>query len=158
MLDANSIAGNLTTFAAMMAGISVAVERVVEVAKNAIPRLANPWPKDDKVRVAILQLLAALAGAVIASQMPNQVKSALPGALGAQLSWQVYAVLGLTASGGAAGWNNLLDILGAFKTQQETSAAAPQSGSPQSVAAPPGIPNGNVRPDTNEAGDLGTIR
>jgi len=53
--------------------------------------------------------------------MPTQVKSAMPAALNADIGWQVYIVLGLLASGGSGVWNHLLDILGAFKSKQESS-------------------------------------
>jgi hypothetical protein len=143
MADPSSIVGSLSTFAALMAGISIAVERVVEIIKGAVPPLANPWPKYDTVRGGILQLLAAASGTIIASQMPDQIRSATPGGLGAQLNWQVYAVIGLLSSGGSGAWNHILDILGALKTKQVALAsqasmgvlpAAPAAG-PKAAAA-----------------------
>jgi hypothetical protein len=127
MPDANALVGSLSTFAAMMAGISVATERVVEIIKGTIPPLAVPWAKNDQVRAGILQLIAALTGAVIASQMPDQVNHAMPAGLVNQGHWQVYAVIGLMSSGGAGAWNHVLDILGAVKTKQESSAGVAQA-------------------------------
>jgi len=62
MADASSVLGSVSLFAALMAGISVAVERVVEIIKGAVPRLAKAWPKNDEIRGGILQLIAAAAG------------------------------------------------------------------------------------------------
>lgn len=122
MTEINSFVGGISTFAALMVGISIATERIVEMIKGAIPPLANSWPKYEQARVGLLQLLAAIVGAVIASQMPGQVRSAMPPALGGQLHWQEYAVIGLLASGGSGAWNHVLDTLRAFKSKQETAA------------------------------------
>src|SRR5258708_14135772 len=99
MQGTGSIIGGLSTFCALMAGISIAVERVVEMIKGAIPALANAWPKHDAIRGGILQLLAASAGGGICSQMRNQIQSALPAGLGASgLHLAQYVVIGLMAS------------------------------------------------------------
>jgi hypothetical protein len=121
MPDTSSIFSSLSAFAALMAGISIATERLVEMVKGAVPILANPWKKHDQIRAAIVQLLAAVAGAAIASQMPGQIQNAMPATWGL-LHWQGYAVIGLMSSGGAGVWNHLLDILGAVKAKQEISA------------------------------------
>jgi hypothetical protein len=141
------------TFASLMAGISIAVERVVEMLKGIIPPLANPWPKNDQVRAGILQLLAAAVGAVIVSQMPNQVKAAMPPGLNVSLNWTTYAVLGLISSGGSAAWNHVLDILGALKKKQETLAgtvAAAAAGAAGGTT-PAGTPGATVTPATTIA-------
>jgi len=116
-----------------MAGMSIAVERAVEMIKGAVPPLANAWAKNDQVRAGILQLIAAALGAGIASQMPDQVRNAMPPGLAGPLHWPTYAVLGLIASGGSGAWNHVLDILAAVKTKQETLASlvqAPGAGVP----------------------------
>ncbi len=131
MQGTGSIIGGLSTFCALMAGISIAVERVVEMIKGAIPALANAWPKHDAIRGGILQLLAASAGVVIASQMPNQIQSALPAGLGASgLHLAQYVVIGLMASGGSGAWNHALDTLGALKSKQETAASQARAAAP----------------------------
>lgn len=124
MADTSSIIGNLSTFTAAMAGLSIAVERVVEMIKGAIPALARTWPNHDEVRASILQFTAAAVGAVIASQMPEQIRSALPASFGVEVHWPMYCVIGLMASGGSGAWNHALDILGAIKSKQESSAQA----------------------------------
>ena len=124
MADTSSLVAEFSRFAALLAGISVATERVVEIIKGAVPPLANAWARHDKVRAAILQLIAAVSGAVIAWQMPDHVKNTTPTGWGDQLHWQTYALIGLMASGGSGAWNHVLDILGALKTKQEASTQA----------------------------------
>jgi hypothetical protein len=119
----SDIIASLSTFAALMAGISVAVERVVEMIKGFIPGLANSWPKHDELRCGTIQLIASAAGMVIAAMMPAQVKSALPAGLNMGVGYPMYVVIGLMSSGGSGAWNHLLDILGALKEKQETSAS-----------------------------------
>ncbi len=123
MLDAVTSVGWLFGFAALMASLSIAVERVVEIIKGAVPPLAKPWTKYDVARRAILQMLAAGVGTFAASQVPDQIKSAMTDGRGDQLRWQGYALIGLIVSGGAGVWNHVLDILGALKTKEEKSAA-----------------------------------
>jgi hypothetical protein len=138
MTDTNSLLGTLMTFASLMAGISIAVERVVEMIKGAIPALNNAWKTNDQVRAAIVQLIAAAVGAVIAALMPNQVKAALPQGINTSLTWSTYAVLGLIASGGSGAWNHVLDILAAIKTQKTNLAnLIPAPAAAGSAAAPP---------------------
>jgi hypothetical protein len=135
MTEINSLVGGISTFAALMVGVSIATERMVEMIKGAIPFLSNSWSKNDQARAALLQLLAATIGAVIASLMPDQVRSAMPPGLVGQLHWQEYAVIGLLASGGSGAWNHVLDILRAFKSNQETAAATARNlAKPQAAA------------------------
>ena len=101
MTDINSLLGSMLTFASLMAGISIAVERAVEMIKGAVPPLANAWAKNDQMRAGIVQLIAAALGAGIASQMPDQVRNAMPPGLAGPLHWPTYAALGLMASGGS---------------------------------------------------------
>jgi hypothetical protein len=135
MQDTSSIIGSISTFAAMMAGISIAVERVVEMIKGAIPPLASAWPKHDEIRGGILQFIAAAAGTIIASLMPDQIRNSLPASLGVGLHWAQYVVIGLMASGGSGAWNHALDILGALKSKQETAATANAAALAQAKAA-----------------------
>jgi hypothetical protein len=138
MQDTSSILAGLSTLAAMLAGISVAVERVVEVIKGAVPPLATPWAKNDRFRAAIVQTIAAAVGAVIASQIPEQVRSSLPFGLGSGMGWTGYALIGLMASGGSGAWNHVLDILAALKSKQETAARLTATGAAQVTAAAKG--------------------
>lgn len=136
MQDTNSILAGLSTLAAMLAGISVAVERVVAVIKGAVPPLTKTWPKYDEFRAALLKLIAAVAGAVLASQMPQTVRNSLPFGLGGELNWVACAVIGLVASGGSGAWTQVLDILSALKQKQQAVAAQLATAPTQVTLAP----------------------
>lgn len=110
----------ISTLVALLAAISVAVERVVELIKGSIPALASTWQKAEAIRRALIQLLAVVAGAAIASQMPTQLASAT----GSQPDWKVDALIGLLASGGSGLWNHALDIVRATKVTKELQVAA----------------------------------
>jgi hypothetical protein len=66
----------MSTMVGLFAAMSVAVERVVELIKGALPVLANPRKTREGVRRAPLEGLAVVAGAVIASQMQSQFTQA----------------------------------------------------------------------------------
>jgi hypothetical protein len=118
---------NLSNFAALMLAISMGVERVVEVVKGAVPVLANAWKKHDEVRCSIIQLLSIVAGTVIASQMPAQINGSLPVQLQGPVTMKSSILIGLICSGGSSVWNHVIDILGALKVKQETSAKVAQA-------------------------------
>src|SRR6266568_2754675 len=110
----------ISTFVALVAGISIAVERVIEVIKGAVPQLANSWgDKADNYRRALLQLMSVAAGTLIASQIQTQIAAALPKDIGASISWPAFGLIGLMASGGSGLWNHVLDIVQATKEQKE---------------------------------------
>lgn len=136
MQDTNSILAGLSTLAAMLAGISVAVERVVAVIKGAVPPLTTTWPKYDELRAALLKLIAAVAGAILASQIPQSVRNSLPFGLGGDLNWVTCAVMGLVASGGSGAWTQVLDILSALKQKQQAVAAQLATAPTQVTPAP----------------------
>jgi hypothetical protein len=102
---------DLSKYISLLAGISVAAERLVEIIKGLIPWLAkeNPDPDTELRRKAMLQALAAIAGIVtvlIASTIPE---------LGLPKSPAALVVLGLLSSGGSGLWNAVLDYLKAIK-------------------------------------------
>ena len=112
---------NLTSLLTLMAALSVAVERVVEIIKGIAPPLAKSWTGDrEYLRFALLHIIAAVAGAGIAFAAHAQIASQVP-----MLSFQShlrtgYIVIGLMASGGSAMWNHALDIVQAMKVKQES--------------------------------------
>lgn len=120
---------SLSTFIALVAGISVAVERVIEVVKGAIPRLANPWSASDNYRKALLQVMSIVAGAIIAWQMKSQIQATLPAGLAAGVDWPTYAMVGLMSSGGSGLWNHVLDIVRSVKEEKEKAISDNPTGS-----------------------------
>ena len=124
----------LTAFFTLMAAMSIATERVVEIIKGIIPSLAatDPDPNKERRRHMILQVLAAVAGMGVAAVGHTQVSTALGGLLDTKGDvWSFtnlgemglkYGLVGVMASGGSAMWNHALDIVGALKTGQELKA------------------------------------
>jgi len=122
----------LSAFFTLMAAMSIAAERVVEIIKGIVPSLAatDPDVKKERRRHMTLQLVAALAGIGVAAAAHNQVNRSLDDFLnssgdawGMGLMAVKYVILGVMVSGGSALWNHALDIVGAVKTVQEKKAA-----------------------------------
>jgi hypothetical protein len=104
-----------------MIALSMGVERVVEIIKGMVPwlRTADPDNDKDSWRCLVLQVMAAIAGGVIAGVTGPQ--NFLPWLKGDSGLWGVPSciLLGLMASGGSAFWNHALDIVGAIKDTKE---------------------------------------
>src|SRR5580693_8871879 len=100
----------LQALLALLVTLSVSVERVVEMLKGIIPKLADKWPTGDNIRCAILQLIAASVGFCIAWQAHIKIDSFpnLP-------DLATWILLGLLSSGGSGVWNHALDIVQAVK-------------------------------------------
>ncbi len=122
----------LSTFFTPMAAMSIAAERVVEIIKGIFPSLAatDPDANKERRRRMTLQLVAALAGIVVAVAAHDQVNRSLDDFLnssgdawGMGLMALKYFIIGVMVSGGSALWNHALDIVGAVKTVQEKKAA-----------------------------------
>ncbi len=96
---------NLSSIVALLAALSVASERLVEIIKGFIPFLnkENPDPAAEGRRQAILHVLALIAGILTAylASTTGAIKSVLPDA---PLAW---IVVGLLASGGSGFWNSI---------------------------------------------------
>src|SRR5262249_38278197 len=117
----------------LIAAISVAVERVIELIKSSIPGLGSTWGKREGLRRALIQLLAVFVGAVMALQKPPP----LPACPGLPPKNQKDILFGLLASGGSGLWNHALDIVRATKVNKEleVAASAPDATKPQAQAA-----------------------
>lgn len=94
----------------LMIALSIAAERMVEITKGVIPILGivRTDPKQEKLRKAMLQLLAVASGigvtflaAPMLSESPPAHWSNTTGLL----------VIGLLASGGSGFWNAILSYL-----------------------------------------------
>ncbi len=116
----------LTVFLSSMIALSVGVERVVEIIKGFSKNLReDPKPDPDGKGAArrhvVLQVIAAVAGAIIALAIgPKTFVQSLPvGNYTNPTQWIAAVLLGLMASGGSAFWNHALDIVGATKSVKE---------------------------------------
>ncbi len=89
----------LSTFFTLMAAMSIAAERVVEIIKGIFPSLA-----------AVNRSL-------------DDFLNSSGDAWGMGLMALKYFIIGVMVSGGSALWNHALDIVGAVKTVQEKKAA-----------------------------------
>jgi hypothetical protein len=133
----------LTSFLTLMVAISMAVERVVEIVKGIFPPLSKTWPGDkDYLRFAILQVLAAVAGAGVAFAAQSQIESQVQMLDFKAHPYIGFTVIGLMSSGGSAMWNHALDIVQAMKVKQQVSnpvgtAAAGPAANP--VVKPAGV-------------------
>jgi hypothetical protein len=125
----------LSTFFTLMAAMSIAAERVVEIIKGIFPSLAatDPDANKERRRHMVLQFLAALAGIIVAAAAHVQVNSSLGNFLNSDYdAWSLpgmglmtvkYLIIGVMVSGGSAMWNHALDIVGALKTVEEKKVA-----------------------------------
>lgn len=106
----------LATIVTLLIALSVATERVVEIIKSVIPRLdmADPDPKREGLRRAMLHLLAMVGGVAIATgswPIVSEVigrKSEFP-------HIPTTLALGLLASGGSGFWNSILSYVVSMK-------------------------------------------
>ena len=100
-----SIQSTSPTRFTLLAALSVATERLVEIIKGAIPVLNNKAkdPTMEGFRQVVLHLLAAISGFVSAWM----AGATMPGVLPA--SWNTYGgyvIIGLLVSGGSGFWNS----------------------------------------------------
>jgi hypothetical protein len=139
---------NVTQFVMLMAGLSLGVERAVETIKGIVPPLGQsiqPPPnatddqkakarKQDEIRGAIVRLIAIACGAVAAYAAKGQLETSAP--FIANLHSLGYVIVGLLTAGGSAFWNQVLDLLTALKTQQETKTAQQKQPQPAQQQPP----------------------
>jgi drug/metabolite transporter (DMT)-like permease len=110
----------LTKYVSLLAAISIAAERLVEIVKGLCPWLAKPKddPRMELRRKAALQILAAIAGTVTAYLASQIEDSPVPD------SWGAFVVLGVMSSGGSGLWNALLGYLKAIKDIKQDQVTA----------------------------------
>ncbi len=125
----------LSTFFTLMAAMSIAAERVVEILKGVFPSLAVAATDASKERRRhmTLQLMAAVSGIAVAAATRTQLNNVLGNILQPDSDiWSLsnmgsmglkYCIIGVMVSGGSAMWNHALDIVGALKTGQEKKVA-----------------------------------
>lgn len=111
----------LASFVALLAALSVASERLVEIVKGTVPWL-NEQRRDTKQegrRMATLQALAVIAGIVTAVLARPALKELLPD------PWDkptTFLALGLLTSGGSGFWNGLLSYVKNVKDLKKSEA------------------------------------
>lgn len=107
----------------LLAALSVATERLVEIIKGSIPWLNAPAgdAKQEGWRQAALHVLAAVAGIVTAWMANSVITGTIPGQW---LTGGGIIVIGLLASGGSGFWNSILSYVKATKDLQEAQAAS----------------------------------
>jgi len=115
---------SITNAVSLLAALSVATERVVEIIKGAIPvlNIERKNSTEEGFRQVALHLLAALSGFFSAWMAGATMPGVLPP------SWNGfggYAIIGLLVSGGSGFWNSILSYLKATKDLQEAQAAQP---------------------------------
>jgi len=116
---------NLTAFVTLMAAISVASERVIEILKGIIPLLGkDTHGYGEDVRRAITQVLAGVVGAGVAYLGQSEIASTVPALSYASMGRASYLIIGLLASGGSGLWNHVLDIVQAMKITKEQAIPA----------------------------------
>jgi drug/metabolite transporter (DMT)-like permease len=109
---------NITNAITLLAALSVATERLVEIIKGAIPPLNNT-AKDSTLegfRQVALHLLAAISGFVSAWMAGATMPGVLPS------SWNNYGgyvIIGFLVSGGSGFWNSILSYAKATKDIKE---------------------------------------
>jgi len=113
----------------LVAGVSVAVERVTEILKQMIPFLADEKSnaRMENLRRAGVQILACTVGTYIAWQGHLQLASH-GGAV-------AYVLIGAMSSGGSAFWNHALDAVRATKLSKEAEASSLQPAPVRKLAA-----------------------
>jgi drug/metabolite transporter (DMT)-like permease len=116
---------NITNAISLLAALSVATERLVEIVKGAIPWLnnENQNPTLEGWRQAVLHLLAAFSGFVTAWMASATFANILPGSWN---RWAGYSLIGLLVSGGSGFWNSILSYAKASKDVQESKTSGNQ--------------------------------
>jgi len=103
---------NVSSIVALLAALSVASERLVEIIKGFFPSLnkENPDAKKEDRRKSTLQILAVIAGITTACLASPAFPSTIPH------DWMTTLALGLLASGGSGFWNSIQTYVNKAKT------------------------------------------
>ena len=115
-----SIIDPLTEFVAVLAALSMASERLVEILKGLVPslNLENPDPRKEGMRKAAIQFLAVAAGIATAALAYPAVADVFK-----EPSAGTIFALGLLASGGSGFWNGILTYLKNLKDIRKAEVA-----------------------------------
>jgi len=113
----------LSILVSLLAALSVASERLVEILKGVIPPLAkeNKDPNKEGIRRAAIQGLAVVAGIVTVYLGGPVIKDLLPENWDS--GWARLA-LGFLVSGGSGFWNGILGYIKGIKELKKSQALA----------------------------------
>jgi hypothetical protein len=110
----------------VVAMLSVAAERLVEIIKGLVPWLntARTAPDEEGQRRSALHILSVVCGVLTAWLAKDVMQPTLGGAVGAEVIRSVwfYLGLGVLASGGSSMWNSILTYLLSVKDLKRTEA------------------------------------
>jgi hypothetical protein len=114
----------LTSVVSLLAALSIASERLVEIIKGLIPSLdqKSTDPKTETQRRAKLQSLALFAGIVTAFIARQAFPDAIHVPRGLLSQIFVTVGIGLLASGGSGFWNSILDYVNGAKDLKQKEA------------------------------------
>jgi hypothetical protein len=110
-------ANDLIPFVTLLASISLASERLVEIIKNLSVSLNTPQPADPKAegrRQAKIYVIAFLSGMLttyLAGETVGWESIGLPWGASAGAKWFHCTALGILACGGSGLWNSILSYL-----------------------------------------------
>lgn len=126
---------NLSSIVTLLAALSVASERLVEIVKGFFGFLSteNPDPALERRRKTYLQILALLAGLLTAwlTKDVKAVKDLIPDS---KLAW---IPLGLLASGGSGFWNSIQTYLAKAKELKKAEVENKKAQTASLQQAPP---------------------
>ena len=111
----------LVAFIALLASVSLAVERLLKFFGKWVPALNEPRVEDPEPSTWHV-LVGVGLGTGIALLCKNEVAAVVPVTFAKGLDWAVYPVLGLLASGGSSFWSELLEILKAINGSRRARA------------------------------------
>jgi hypothetical protein len=112
---------NISSIITLLAALSIASERLVEIIKGFVPFLSTETPDrpdNERIRKAILQILALAAGLITAwlTKDTGAIQTLIPDS---KLAW---IPLGLLASGGSGFWNSVQTYVSKAKDLKKAEA------------------------------------
>lgn len=114
---------NISTLVALVAALSIASERLVEIVKGYFPSLnqSNPDPIKEYRRRSAIQFIAVAAGIITAFlAAPALPENTIPN------NWTAKFALGLLASGGSGFWNSIQGYVSQAKEVKKAEAQQKQ--------------------------------
>lgn len=143
----------LESFIGLLATLSIATERLVEIVKGVVPWIneAKPDPKAEGQRRTALHCLAVVAGmasVALAQYCGLQLPDKLENLFG-------YLAIGILVSGGSGFWNGIVSYIGNVKDVKKAEARVKESLVPPLEANTfPDVNLGDEQMTSNECFDV----